>query len=594
MKYFLISVFILSHLTIDLMSQSIERIYPEIGFYSWQKFHFISKETGFAATGDGLVFKTRDEGHTWKEVLSSDAEIFKINIDAKGIGYASNYHNILVTKDFGDHWQELKIPMSEHYVADICQVSNGLVMVLNHKLYITQDLHSFKAVKTPTEISFASFVNPKKGYIGNDTIIYETNNGGVNWSIFKRNPIKENVNKKLIIKDSRLVIIKENSATYFNKGTEIEINGTFEDASLTQKKSYLLSRVIVSIDNQNKVDTIKTNSKGRYQHFAGDNIELSESYEAHFIAIATDSVFYAATYRASPYFYTTKNAGKKWEILNGITPESNSSVLSYKNNVFISNNFGKFFKSVDGGTTFKEKNPIANYHSWSKIRHLQGDTLYSFNDYQCLLSYDLGESWDTAIYASQSKPFKNLFLSNKNSGFYLDEHSIYKVENGFRNIVPKLTTKEPLMDMCFLGNRGIVLERDGKTWVTTDRGDTWKEKVLETECWFRNVVQRDSSLIICTTRSFLLYSSDLGNTFKRITLPDGYSSYYCSFLDKENILIQLQYDKDYRSDVLCLINVVGNFRRVIEVPSGKYRFGVSGIDNNFIVGELGVLLKLQR
>lgn len=114
MKYIYFSCLLfIAAVSLPLQSQW-QRQYPSIAPTSVMDIAFVSKTTGFYSTYDGAIFKTTDQGATWKESVRKSRDfvqslVFSDSLNGVGIlphNYIGDQLNILQTTNGGSTWTE--------------------------------------------------------------------------------------------------------------------------------------------------------------------------------------------------------------------------------------------------------------------------------------------------------------------------------------------------------------------------------------------------------------------------------------------------------------------------------------------------------
>ncbi len=124
--------------------------------YSLQKIDFANNNTGYVVginTVTGAIFKTTDNGNTWKNILISSNGLFCIKV----VNYSNLYvtgenNNVLYSSNFGNSWINQIVPTSQGTMNSICfsNSTTGYLTVAN-EIYKTTN-GGVRIVNISTEI----------------------------------------------------------------------------------------------------------------------------------------------------------------------------------------------------------------------------------------------------------------------------------------------------------------------------------------------------------------------------------------------------------------------------------------------------------
>ena len=146
---------------------------------AWQKISLIEAshsdaKTAYAAVNtlrlDDLrphIFRTRDAGKTWVEIVSGIPENENTNAvredtERKGLLFAGTEHAVYVSFDDGDKWQSLRQNMPATSVRDVIIKNDDLVAATHGRgFWILDDMTPLRQLKTEAAPSGAFCLNPR-------------------------------------------------------------------------------------------------------------------------------------------------------------------------------------------------------------------------------------------------------------------------------------------------------------------------------------------------------------------------------------------------------------------------------------------------
>ncbi len=380
-----------------------------------------------------------------------------------------------------------------------------------------------------------TFADEKTGFISNySNEIFRTVDGGKNWEVIDESSIyshihfcTDQVGWKAGI--GRCAVTTDQGETWNNYTIPDEFDGIVTDFySIDSTKAWIISRYHFSKNVGGKI--FYTSDGGRSWQKQNTGFITSEQSRVDYYYIrmlptgygVTAGTIYREEYLDYKFFIqVTGNFGNTW-VTNEYYPyypkgvhllnDSTFIVIAY--NTDFSNREVVMYKTTDKGLLWEKKVLNDEYLS---VSHFVPDlnTLY-LDCSKRYVSYDLGESFEEI-----TTPL----------GGYLNKLAIEK------------NAEDEANQIVFAG--GL----NGEFIISEDRGETWNKKRIQADSVYRfsEIKISEGIIYVIMYNSIMLKSTDHGDSWKRIYLPDG--NLICRGLavhDKNNLCVY-SYNKFYLS-----------------------------------------------
>jgi len=162
----------------------------DTGFdYLFSDIYFISDNTGFITTRNGIILRTDDGGYTWRVIYDTvDRGLFSITFTDENHGYAcGKMSTLLITTDGGNAWNEKELPVSNVELRKVffLNQNEGWIVGFNGTILHTSDGGKNWEVKRQGSEYLLSidFINNSEGWCsGTFGVIMHTTDGGNTWT----------------------------------------------------------------------------------------------------------------------------------------------------------------------------------------------------------------------------------------------------------------------------------------------------------------------------------------------------------------------------------------------------------------------------
>ncbi|WP_248724392.1 YCF48-related protein [Seonamhaeicola sp. ML3] len=450
---------------------------------------FLNEEVGFVFGEDGKIFKTKDGGVFWeKQVLSfddiSDAHFFD---DLNGI--ISLDETLWQTNDGGETWTERSLGVDglrySFKITNIEFISTEIGFLTGNRGEIikTEDggdtWNLISTIETNYSLNDILFIDTNHGYVTANGI-YETVDGGVNWTRLQSSIPLENYNSIKKNNNGDLIVVgMVDYGALFDKGGIIktkEANGnwelisSFNGGNYTKHDFYFKGDIgYVFGENESK----KTIDGGiTWQNFSIPDITVKQ-----FEVVDNSMFLFGINTQYQNVLFKSIDNGTTWQ---------NITNLEYVNNIYFVNDLIMFttketgiFKSVDGGVNWKN---VDTSHNPYDLFIINESKLFAAGVFGVIKTEDGGETWESA----------DLELENGNSFVY---------------------------SISFFDDKiGLAGSNDGIIYKTTNGGETWEKIYTLIHRNVKHIHAISEEEWFATGDGYFLYKSyDAGNTWNIIS-----------------------------------------------------------------------------
>lgn len=433
----------------------------------------------FIATQDYSVFRSLDNGNTWKPVYSVPypdyyfipsievtEEFVFINI---GWGIVRSANN-------GETWDNIPVPYGAPL--NILQSINGILYLgdYGNNLYKSNDNGDNWALTGHLTIpdigsSFSHITSNSSNIFVSDNngLIYKGNNNGSNWSVVLDSLEVLNI-AKLESNESYLF------ASAYGKGMlrSSDNGNSWEYANNGLTNLYInsfkyYSSKLYAATGEGVYCTLDNGSNWFRVSNGLPDISINELFTGEGILFAGCSNL--------GIFKTTDNAMNWFEANNGFTGNTISSIISNNEYLFAGSYYGSVFRSSDNGLNWTSINiGTTNYD----VRLLSKDNLIfcakkGYDNNNMFRSSDLGNNWELI-----NSGLPNYILNLARSGDNIlagTSSGIYFTSNNGENWVPKnngLPSQRSVNSIYSTGN--YLFASVGNIYRSSNNGDNWELK----------------------------------------------------------------------------------------------------------------------
>ncbi|MFZ1321935.1 MAG: YCF48-related protein [Ignavibacteria bacterium] len=149
-----------------------------------EEIFFINHNVGYIVCNGGHILKSSDQGNNWINKTSNlnVSDLISIDFINENTGYATGGNSFVKTTNAGLNWNEQNIPNidSLNYI-NFFNESTGIIS--GSKIFKTTNSgFSWDSLSQFSGIAAIDFFNLDTGYFIRQQNLYETLNGGINWS----------------------------------------------------------------------------------------------------------------------------------------------------------------------------------------------------------------------------------------------------------------------------------------------------------------------------------------------------------------------------------------------------------------------------
>lgn len=454
---------------------------------------FMDANIGFMVDGLGYIHKTTDAGLTWDSTRFSNLAIFGLQALNNSVYIASN-EGVYISNDLGVSFQSLNL--------------NGIFQNIGFS-----DVHFFNSNEGLAIQSFPA----------NESFIYRTVNGGVNWDTVYFNTNQYSVQRFEFVNDS----------VGFAYGSVV-LKTT--DGGLTWSPEFSgFSSLRLSALNEDDFLVAPFGSQ-RFSYVS--NGILKNSTPAPFEPNISQNYF------------------------TSIYPLSSDSIL-------LSTLFGELFLTPDSGDTWQRLNNNTITSNYIDFFNMQGDSLLlgdgEFGGMPNLFYKHIpGIGWRRLNPLAPNGTIQHSYVVNDSIILTVNDNGVNQsVYNGTNFISSQLIAKSQLYKLSFKDNLGFVAGSSGAVYRTIDRGQTWDSIGINTTVFMNSVLIGNTTILALGDDGYLARSTDDGVTFTSIA-----SSFNTDLITG----VQLADSS---------IIVVGESRIIKSIDNGDTWYEVSSIDKYF-------------
>jgi len=454
-----------------------------------------------AAGGNGMIV-SMDAGDNWTEITGAPAGIFALKILSETEILVSSSIGVYLWENNG--WTNLNLPVS-------LNVLNGFILDRNHIWAFTNDAVPVTYYTTNGGGSWSvnsdigrpdvmRFFNAQYGIATDDRMVFQTVNGGQNWTMISNNALANNVND-LTFGTSPGVLI---GATLNAKpGISLDSGRTWtsQTTALINTRSYSVaarsdSEFLIGNDLSGVMQSYDAGLS--WEEKCGPTRNIVQ--DVHFIDRQTGFAC-----GAKGMLLRTSDGGTHWEDISfGV--RSHFAIDGMNTNDLWMAAAQRIYHSDNNGTSWTEK-LVTTGSNINDILAINNSRILAVSSTGIIyLSTDSGASWDTTYAAVGNQQLK----------------SVAKIDNqrymvtGFNGIIVRsddegatwnpVAVPEPSIQFeqsYFLGNEGWLVTSSFKKsmWHTTDAGDTWDTIPLPIDRFWDGVyfITPDTGIITCHT-----------------------------------------------------------------------------------------------
>ena len=449
----------------------------------------------FAATQNGYIYRSNDNGDSWTKVLNSNyGSINKILIfDNNKIFIATWNAGILMSSDDGTNWT--LSGLEQKTILTLSKDSNGAIYAgLNdYGLYVSNDTG-----KTWNKVILSQYgLNVSCILIKNDTIIAGTNGN----YLYKK--------------------AKSDSI-----GTQIFADHSFESTSLLYqaKDKSLLTYVSTIKWTGNFGVTIGGLYKSTDNGNSWNEINFFSNKYVQYIIEDSTGEMYFATDGHSGGVYTGKINGFDFIPRDSflLSLQISSLALATGNTIF-SGTYGKgIFKSTDKGISWNSSNHgLVNTQITGLVVNSKNDVFASINGEGVFHSSNNGKDWDTVNNGLIHNYVTGLFIKDDilfaglaNDGIYRSTNNGESWDSVNTGIIIGYGLSNRYINSFASDSRGYIFAGSNQgLYMSTDNGDNWS---LINPNYIFSVGTNDTIIFVCASDTKSIA------TYKQISLDSGW------------------------------------------------------------------------
>ena len=449
--------------------------------------YFVNPQVGFLVGWGGVILKTINGGTSWTTVISGTTNsLFSVSFPNQNTGYiAGSNGTILKTIDGGNNWFSLSSGTTSYlYSVSFTDVDTGyavgnyatiLKTVNGGTTWITQS----SGLPPNTGFSSVYFITPNKGYIILGVQILKTTNGGVNWTVqddsipfSKVSVFFVNKNIGYIVGNGGLVSKTINGGLSWSLvKREHNLYFVFPNANVGYAGGYM--------------ESIKKTIDGGTTWTLLDSLQTNGFYNLFFLNSDTG---YASN---NHNLIKTTDGGITWTTL--LTAQGNHLLGSmyFVNNIgyiaswAVNNDNVGFYKTTNGGITW---NLYVGQNSVNldKIVFTDANTGYAVGEIDpygkgiIQKTTNGGANW-IANACPEYGRISNIFFLDANNGFAIGGDKLVKTTNAFSTWTTISLPYTVFNSVYFISiDTGYIVGDYGLILKTTDGGVTWNTQISGT------------------------------------------------------------------------------------------------------------------
>ncbi|MDG7000482.1 MAG: T9SS type A sorting domain-containing protein, partial [Nitrososphaerota archaeon] len=423
----------------------------------------------FAGTASG-IYKSTNDGETWKNVSSVDADCFATQgtkIFAGTVG-----HGVLRSTDGGQTW--IQVDTSFNRIIKTLAVKDSMIFAGGYGMFRSTDDGS----------SWTTMENGLQGYYGltitgfamDGSKLYATSSAGLllstddgdNWANLTSNALPEGQANCIAIDDTTIIVGTPGGMV---RSTDDGISWYKDNTGLPTTAGFYIPVLSLAVDGNlilagTSAGLYVSSDSGASWFDANNGLPGNQVWSL----AESGATLFAAT--ESSGVYRSSNNGTSW------TPATTGIILSEVNSITGDSSYvyasiqGSLFLSTDNGTTWTANTSLKS----ASVRYVKviGASVYAIGNTGVSVSSDNGGTWNT-INDSLDGTIAPSFLVESGSNLIVAYYDTGKVflssDNGatWKNVGRDLPE---VASLATTGSNVIAGSRDGM-YLSTDHGETW-------------------------------------------------------------------------------------------------------------------------
>jgi len=433
---------------------------------------------------------------------------------------------IYISNNNGASWEPSNegLPLHPH-VHRIANHGNNIYISLSqHGVYKSIDKGSTwtPANNGVDRLSFYSlFANGQEIYAGSaDGAVYYSPDQGTSW-VEKNNGLAGNSISEFLIFNSKMYVGMSGGLFESNDDgdnwNQVDIPGLSPNGirSMTEYNGVFYvagdGQMFISYDNLVSWTFIAIGD--------GTTIKNLVNYEGKVYATA-----------GSGKYYYSDDDGANWTMVQNTNPNSFINDILLSDGKFLMSTNEGIFESFDDGSSWNLNNNGIKAQNISALAANDTFLYAGTSENGIFRSNDNGVTWTPIGIGStylNSRTIREIIVK-ENSIYIANSGGIYMSNDNGDNWVQKLETGVNKAVSGLDYNNGILATTiDGEgVYTSSDLGETWTLAPIggldPTQTGFTNILIRDQFMVVSTANSKLFASTDLGQTWSDISIPDGF------------------------------------------------------------------------